>query len=176
MRLAWRVSDETDRFHLQAYKLSKWGPHTLLEADKQQRMSACFSLLSRHCNAAIVDRVLITDERCVLYTSQRLVVITGPCVYTHTHHHALFLVNKSTLSSYQRVKLSLRVCIRSSWNVCNRIESEVTRAYCSSMTMQCLMWRGWSGYRTLCWLRENMLSNLHWRPCAKRLRLFPFHR
>ncbi|GFU73232.1 histone-lysine N-methyltransferase SETMAR [Trichonephila clavipes] len=55
----------------QSVRLSKWVPHTLLEVHKQQRVAACFSLLSRHHSASIFDRVLTIDEKWVLYDTPK---------------------------------------------------------------------------------------------------------
>ncbi|XP_035220488.1 histone-lysine N-methyltransferase SETMAR-like [Stegodyphus dumicola] len=55
----FQVSDKTIRLHLhligKTYKLSKWVPHSLSDANNQQLVAACFSLLTRHRNASILD-------------------------------------------------------------------------------------------------------------------------
>ncbi|GFT09608.1 histone-lysine N-methyltransferase SETMAR [Trichonephila clavipes] len=62
---------QTVRLHLyrldKTYRLSKRAPRTLLEVHKQQRVADCLSLLSRHGSASIFNRVLISDEKWVLY-------------------------------------------------------------------------------------------------------------
>ena len=71
----FNVSDETVRLHLhrlgKAYKLSKWVPHTLLDVHKKQRVAAGMSLLSRHRTASIINRVLTSDEKWVLYDTPK---------------------------------------------------------------------------------------------------------
>ncbi|XP_035209264.1 histone-lysine N-methyltransferase SETMAR-like [Stegodyphus dumicola] len=71
----FQVSDETIGLHLhligKAYKLSKRVPFSLFEANKQQRVAACLSLLTRHHNASIFDRVLTSDEKWVQYDTPR---------------------------------------------------------------------------------------------------------
>ncbi|GFX26873.1 histone-lysine N-methyltransferase SETMAR [Trichonephila clavipes] len=61
----FNTSCETVRLHMhhlnKMYRLSKWVPHKLLEVHKQQRVAAYLSLLSRHRNASIFNRVLIRD-------------------------------------------------------------------------------------------------------------------
>ncbi|XP_035223455.1 histone-lysine N-methyltransferase SETMAR-like [Stegodyphus dumicola] len=55
----FQVFNETIRLHLhpigKAYKLSKWVPHSLSDANKQQHVAACFSLLTQHRNASIFE-------------------------------------------------------------------------------------------------------------------------
>ncbi|GFY52112.1 histone-lysine N-methyltransferase SETMAR [Trichonephila inaurata madagascariensis] len=67
----FNTSSEMVRFHLhrlgETYRLSQWVPHTLLEVHKQQRVAAYLSLLSRHRNASIFNRVLTSDEKWILY-------------------------------------------------------------------------------------------------------------
>ncbi|XP_035219581.1 histone-lysine N-methyltransferase SETMAR-like [Stegodyphus dumicola] len=67
----FQVSDGTIRLHLRrigkAYKLSKWVPYSLSNANKQQRVAACLPLLTRHRNTSIFDRVLTSDEKWVQY-------------------------------------------------------------------------------------------------------------
>ncbi|XP_035205601.1 histone-lysine N-methyltransferase SETMAR-like [Stegodyphus dumicola] len=62
----FQVSVETIRLHLRrigkAYKLSKWVPYSLSDANKQQCVVACLSLLTQHHNALIFDRVLTSNE------------------------------------------------------------------------------------------------------------------
>ncbi|GFY79041.1 mariner Mos1 transposase [Trichonephila inaurata madagascariensis] len=71
----FNTSSETVRLHLhrlgKTYKLSKWVPHTLFEVHKQQRVAACLSLLSHHCNASIFNQVLTSDEKWVLYDTPK---------------------------------------------------------------------------------------------------------
>ncbi|XP_035218054.1 histone-lysine N-methyltransferase SETMAR-like [Stegodyphus dumicola] len=71
----FQVSDETIRLHLhriaKAYKPSKWVLLSLSDANKQQRVAACLSLLTRHRNASIFDRVLTSDENWVQYDTPR---------------------------------------------------------------------------------------------------------
>ena len=63
----FHVSAETVRLHLhgigKSYRLSKWVPHTLSAANKEQRVTACLSLLTRHLNTPIFDRLLTGDEK-----------------------------------------------------------------------------------------------------------------
>lgn len=49
------------------YNLTKWVLHTLTEASKHQRVTACFWLLSRYHNVPIFNRVPTSDEKCILY-------------------------------------------------------------------------------------------------------------
>ncbi|XP_035210822.1 histone-lysine N-methyltransferase SETMAR-like [Stegodyphus dumicola] len=67
----FQVSDQTFRLHLHCirntYKLSKWVLHSLSEANKQRRVAACLSLLTRHRNASTFDLVLTSDEKWVQY-------------------------------------------------------------------------------------------------------------
>lgn len=71
----FQVTDETIRLHLhrigKVYKLSKWVPHSLSDANKQQRVAACLSLLTRHRNASIFDRILTSDEKWVQYDTPK---------------------------------------------------------------------------------------------------------
>lgn len=73
----------------------------------------------------------------------------------HVYRHAMSCsvsrgqVKCCCMSFNQRVKPSLRACIRS-WNICKRHGSMrhhwlITRVYCSSMTMIGVKWRGWPG-------------------------------
>jgi len=67
----FRVSVETVRLHLhgigKSYRLSKWVLHTLSAANKEQRVTTCLSLLNRHLNTPIFDRLLTGNEKWVLY-------------------------------------------------------------------------------------------------------------
>ncbi|GFY71818.1 histone-lysine N-methyltransferase SETMAR [Trichonephila inaurata madagascariensis] len=69
------TSSETVKLHLhllgKTYRPSKWIPHTLLEVHKQQRVTDCLSLLSRHRSASILNRVLTSDEKWVLYDTPK---------------------------------------------------------------------------------------------------------
>jgi len=61
----FHVSVETARLHLHGigklYKLNKWVPHTLSATNKEQRVTACLSLVTRHLNTPIFDRLLTGD-------------------------------------------------------------------------------------------------------------------
>ncbi|KAJ8884450.1 hypothetical protein PR048_016307 [Dryococelus australis] len=65
---------------------SKWVPHTLLEANKQQRVIDCFSLLSQHASTPTFDLVLTGDKKWgpVRHSQacRTLVVTTGHCSHT----------------------------------------------------------------------------------------------
>lgn len=71
LSLIFNVSDETIRQHLhkigKTYKLSKWIPHELSEANKQLRLTNCLSLLSRENSEPFLDRLLTCDEKWVVY-------------------------------------------------------------------------------------------------------------
>ncbi|XP_035210476.1 histone-lysine N-methyltransferase SETMAR-like [Stegodyphus dumicola] len=71
----FQASVEMIRFNLhrigKAYKLKKCVPPSLSDANKQQRGATCLSLLTRHRNATIFDRVLTSDERWVQYDTPR---------------------------------------------------------------------------------------------------------
>ena len=66
LSLMFNAGEETIRTHLhdigKVYKLSQWVPHELTVDNKQQRLSTCFSLLSRHNNEPFLDRLLTCDE------------------------------------------------------------------------------------------------------------------
>jgi len=55
----FHVSAEIVRLHLnrigKSYRLSKWVPHTLSAANKEQRVPSCLSLLTRRLNTHIFD-------------------------------------------------------------------------------------------------------------------------
>ncbi|GFU42684.1 histone-lysine N-methyltransferase SETMAR [Trichonephila clavipes] len=50
---------------------AQWVPHALLEVHKQQRVTACLLLLSRHRSSSIFNRVLTSDEKWVLYDTPK---------------------------------------------------------------------------------------------------------
>lgn len=54
------------------YKLSKWVSHIRLEANEHhQRVTGCFSLLSRYRSVHIFERVLTGDEKWFLYDTHK---------------------------------------------------------------------------------------------------------
>jgi len=69
------VSDETVRLHLdlrgKAYTLNKRVTHTMLDVNKDQRVTSCLSFLSRHSNTVIFDQELTSDEKWVLYETPK---------------------------------------------------------------------------------------------------------
>lgn len=75
LALRFNVSDETVRMHLhhlgKRWKLSKWVPYELNEANKLQRLTICTSLLSRHNLAPFFDRMLTCDEKWIMYSNKK---------------------------------------------------------------------------------------------------------
>ncbi|XP_035232821.1 histone-lysine N-methyltransferase SETMAR-like [Stegodyphus dumicola] len=70
-----QVSDETIRLRLhrieKAHKLSKWIPHSLSDANKEQHVASCLPLFTRNRSASIFDRVFTNEETCVQYDTSR---------------------------------------------------------------------------------------------------------
>lgn len=104
---SFRVSDETFKLHLHhilgTFKLSKWVLYTLLEAKKQQRVSASFSLLSWNRNAPIFDRVPQDHP----YIHDRSCSVSGELI-----------AKWCTMNCYQRAKKSLCTVLTAvgTWN------------------------------------------------------------
>lgn len=48
-------------------KYGSWVPHELPANDKVQRVSACVSVLSRHQKSSFLERIVIGDQKWVLY-------------------------------------------------------------------------------------------------------------
>jgi len=69
------VSAETVRLHLhrigKSYTLTKWVPHRLSAANKEQRVTGCLSMLTQHLNTPIFDRLLTGDKNWVLYDTPK---------------------------------------------------------------------------------------------------------
>lgn len=72
---AFGVSDKTILIHLRQIgkikKLEKWVPHELTEANQQTRVACCVSLLNRHNNEGILNRIVTCDEKWILYDNRK---------------------------------------------------------------------------------------------------------
>lgn len=69
------VSDKTVLIHLKQIgkikKLERWVPHELTEANRQTRVDCCVTLLNRHNNEGILNRIITCDEKWVLYDNRK---------------------------------------------------------------------------------------------------------
>nr|BAA23532.1 transposase [Bombyx mori] len=69
------VSDKTVLIHLKQIgkvkKLERWVPHELSESNLQTRIDCCVTLLNRHYNEGILNRINTCDEKGVLYDNRK---------------------------------------------------------------------------------------------------------
>ncbi|CAG9138326.1 unnamed protein product [Plutella xylostella] len=69
------VSDKTILIHLKQIgkvkKLDRWVPHELSEANRQTRVDCCVTLLNRHNNEGILNRIITCDEKWILYDNRK---------------------------------------------------------------------------------------------------------
>lgn len=69
------VSDKTILNHLKQIgkvkKLEKWVPHELSEANQKTRVDCCITLLNRHKNEGILNRIITCDEKWILYNNRK---------------------------------------------------------------------------------------------------------
>ncbi|CAG9130688.1 unnamed protein product [Plutella xylostella] len=69
------VSDKTILIHLKQIgkvkKLERWVPHELSEANRQTRVDCCVTLLNRHNNEGILNRIITCDEKWILYDNRK---------------------------------------------------------------------------------------------------------
>lgn len=71
----FKVSKKTMLVHLaeigKKKKLNKWIPHELNDGQKRNRLDAALSLLTRHKNEPILERILTCDEKWILYDDRK---------------------------------------------------------------------------------------------------------
>ncbi|KAJ0182547.1 hypothetical protein K1T71_001916 [Dendrolimus kikuchii] len=69
------VSDKTVLIHLKQIgkvkKLERWVHHELSAANRQTRVNCCITLLNRHNNAGILNRIITCDEKWILYDNRK---------------------------------------------------------------------------------------------------------
>jgi len=69
------VGEETIREHLhiigKTFKLSKWVPHELSAEQKQQRLAACETLLTRQSTAPFLDSLVTCDEKWIFHENTK---------------------------------------------------------------------------------------------------------
>jgi histone-lysine N-methyltransferase SETMAR len=69
------VSDKTVLIHLKQIgkvkKLERWVPHELSAANRQTRVDCCVTLLNRHNNEGILNRIITCDEKWILYDNRK---------------------------------------------------------------------------------------------------------
>ncbi|GBP58188.1 Histone-lysine N-methyltransferase SETMAR [Eumeta japonica] len=69
------VCDKTILSHLKQIgkvkKLKKWIPHELSEAHQQTRVECCVTLLNRHNNEGILNRIVNCDEKWILCDNRK---------------------------------------------------------------------------------------------------------
>ncbi|KAJ0173543.1 hypothetical protein K1T71_010692 [Dendrolimus kikuchii] len=69
------VSNKTVLIHLtqigKVKKLERWVPHELSAANRQTRVNCCVTLLNRHNNEGILNRIITCDEKWILYDNRK---------------------------------------------------------------------------------------------------------
>ncbi|EFN65803.1 Histone-lysine N-methyltransferase SETMAR, partial [Camponotus floridanus] len=75
LALTFGVSKKTILTHLaqigKVKKLDKWVPHELNDAQKQRRLEACLSLLSRNKTEPFLHRIVTCDEKWIMYDNRK---------------------------------------------------------------------------------------------------------
>ncbi|GFT50227.1 histone-lysine N-methyltransferase SETMAR, partial [Nephila pilipes] len=71
LSLMYNVSKQTILTHLaqigKVKKLDKWIPHELTDAQKERRLDAYLSLLSRNKDEQILDQIITCNEKWIMY-------------------------------------------------------------------------------------------------------------
>ncbi|KAJ0179435.1 hypothetical protein K1T71_005147 [Dendrolimus kikuchii] len=69
------VSDKTVLIHLKQIgkvkKLERWVPHELSAGNRQTRVDCCVTLLNRHYNEGILNRIITCDKKWILYDNRK---------------------------------------------------------------------------------------------------------
>jgi len=75
LALIFGVSKQTILTHLaqigKVRKLDKWVPHELNDAQKERRLEACLSLLSRNKTEPFLNRIVTCDEKWIMYDNRK---------------------------------------------------------------------------------------------------------
>ncbi|CAK9826066.1 Histone-lysine N-methyltransferase SETMAR [Anthophora retusa] len=75
LSLMYNVSKQTILTHLaqigKVKKLDKWIPHELTDAQKERRLDACLSLLSRNKAEPFLKQIVTCDEKWIMYDNRK---------------------------------------------------------------------------------------------------------